>query len=168
MPPLCWWLCDSVSRAAFLLTAAYLVRDRDVKLRVYPGLAPMLVMPIRFLVQDHGRAEAGAFGSAFATMFLGLIPVLGLTLVPYPQQWQASDPFRPAPIAGPAPLRHGARRTVLCLPTVPVLVIFGVVAWALRGKASSLALLLVELVVVSVLYVVLRASLSAARWPPTE
>ena len=33
-PPLSWWLRDPVTRAAFLLTAAYLARDRDVKLRV--------------------------------------------------------------------------------------------------------------------------------------
>ena len=79
MPPLSWWLRDSVSRAAFLLTAAYLVRDRDVKLRVYPGLAPMLVMPIIFLVQDRGQRGEGGFGVAFAGVFLGLIPVLGLT-----------------------------------------------------------------------------------------
>jgi len=130
MPPLRWWLRDSVSRAAFLLTAAYLVRDRDVKLRVYPGLAPMLVMPILFLVQEHGRDGGGAFGGAFAGVFLGLIPVLGLTLVQYSQQWQAADLFRAAPIAGPAPLCHGARQAVLCLLTLPVLLIFGVIAWA--------------------------------------
>ena len=234
MPPLSWWLRDSVSRAAFLLTAAYLVRDRDVKLRVYPGLAPMLVMPIIFLVQDRGQRGEGGFGVAFAGVFLGLIPVLGLTLVQYSQQWQAADLFRAAPIAGPAPLCHGARRAVLCLLTLPLLLMFGLIAWVLRGKSSSLALLLpgvialpvfallpnlggkgvplslpieeaksasrgtimigvmvasgflsalaswawsggwfgwlllVELVLVSVVYFSLRASLSAARWPPLE
>jgi hypothetical protein len=142
LPPLSWWLRDSVSRAAFLLTAAYLVRDRDVKLRVYPGLAPMLVMPILFLVQDHGRSDSGGFGIAFAGVFLGLIPVMGLTLMQYSQQWQAADLFRAAPIAGPAPLCHGARRAVLCLLTLPVVLIFGLIAWVLRGQASSLALLL--------------------------
>jgi len=234
VPPLRWWLRDSVSRAAFLLTAAYLVRDRDVKLRVYPGVAPMLVMPIIFLVQDRGKGTQGAFGGAFAGVFLGLIPVLGLTLLQYSQQWQAADLFRAAPIAGPAPLCHGARRAVLCLLTLPVLLIFGLIVWALRGQVSSLALLLpgvialpvfallpnlggkgvplslpteasksasrgalmigvmvvagllsglasfawsggwfgwlllFELVIVCVLYVGLRASISAARWPPME
>jgi ABC-2 type transport system permease protein len=234
MPPLRWWLRDSVSRAAFLLTTAYLVRDRDVKLRVYPGLAPMLVMPVIFLVQDHGRSGSGGFGVAFAGVFLGLIPVLGLTLVQYSQQWQAADLFRAAPIAGPAPLCHGARQAVLCLLTLPVLLVFGLIAWALRGHSADLALLLpgvialpvfallpnlggrgvplslpteeaksagrgatmigvmvasgllsalanwawsggwfgwlllLELVIVSVLYMGLRASLSAARWPPLE
>jgi ABC-2 type transport system permease protein len=234
MPPLRWWLRDSVSRAAFLLTAAYLARDRDTKLRVYPGLAPMLVMPILFLVQDHSRSGEGGFGGAFAGVFLGLIPVLGLTLVQYSQQWQAADLFRAAPIMGPAPLCHGARRAVLCLLTLPVLLVFGLFAWVLRGQASYLAVLLPgvialpvfallpnlggkgvplslpteeaksanrgllmigvmlvsgilsavatwawsggwfgwllvgELVIASVLYVGLRASISAARWPPME
>jgi hypothetical protein len=234
MPPLRWWLRDSVSRASFLLTAAYLLRDRDVKLRVYPGLAPMLVMPIVFLVQDRGRGGGGAFGGAFAGVFLGLVPVLGLTLLQYSQQWQAADLFRAAPIAGPAALCHGARKAVLCMLTLPMLLIFGVIAWVLRGKLSSLGLLLpgvialpvfallpnlggkgvplsqpteeaksanrgilmigvmvasgllagvaswawssgwfgwlllVEVVVTSILCVGLRASISAARWPPME
>jgi hypothetical protein len=45
-PPLRWWLRDPVSRASFLLVGAYLLRDRDVKLRVYPALAPMLIWPV--------------------------------------------------------------------------------------------------------------------------
>jgi len=234
VPPLSWWLRDSVSRAAFLLTAAYLVRDRDTKLRVFPGLAPMLVMPILFLVQDHGRGDKVGIGVAFGGMFLCLIPVLGLTMLQYSQQWQAADLFRAAPMAGPAPLCHGARRAVLCLLTLPMLLFFGVMACILWRQASDLALLLpgvialpvfallpnlggrgvplslpteeaksasrglqmvgvmivsgilsavaswassagwlgwlllCELVVASILYVVLRASISAARWPPME
>lgn len=142
MPPLRWWLRDSVSRAAFLLTAAYLMRDRDTKLRVYPGVAPMLVFPIIFMVQDHAKHGKGDFGVAFAGVFLGLVPVLGLTLVQYSQQWQAADLFRAAPIAGPAPLCHGARRAVLCFLTAPVLLVFGLLAWVMRGQVSELALLI--------------------------
>ena len=59
LPPLRWWLRDSVSRAAFLLTAAYLLRDRDTKLRVYPALASMLVMPVIVLVQQRSQAGGG-------------------------------------------------------------------------------------------------------------
>ena len=150
VPPLSWWLRDSVSRAAFLLTAAYLVRDRDTKLRVYPGVLPMLVVPIIFMVQDHAKHGRSDFGVAFAGVFLGLIPVLGLTLVQYSQQWQAADLFRAAPIAGPAPLCHGARRAVLCLLTLPVLVVFGLFAWVMRGQVTELALLLPGLIALPV------------------
>ena len=160
--------------------------------------------------------------------------MLGLNLVQYSQQWQAADLFRAAPIAGPAPLCHGARRAVLCLLTLPALLAIGVVVWLMRSHVSNLALLLpgiialpvyallpslggkgvplslpteeaksssrgltmlgvmavsgilsavasfawstgwfgwmlaFEIVMVGVAYVVLRAALSAARWPPLE
>lgn len=143
MPPLSWWLRDSVSRASFLLVAAYLVRDRDVKLRIYPGIAPFLAMPVIFLVQDFARhgGGGGGFGVAFSGSYLGLIPMLGLNLLQYSQQWQAADLFRAAPMSGPAPLCHGARRAVLCILTLPVLVVFGLVAWFGKSDGSSLLLL---------------------------
>lgn len=144
-PPLSWWLNDPVTRATFLLTAAYLARDRDVKLRIYPGLAPMLVMPFIFLIRDHGK-ESGSFGVAFAGTYLGLVPLLGLNLLQYSQHWQAADVFRAAPLAGPAPLCHGARRAVLCLLTVPVLVFYGLTVWLTGIQLSHLALLLPGLI----------------------
>jgi hypothetical protein len=141
VPPLRWWLRDPVARAAFLLTTAYLVRDRDVKLRIYPGLAPMLVMPLIFLIQDRGGNGSG-FSIAFAGGFLGLLPMLALNLLQYSQQWQAADLFRVAPMAGPASLCHGARRAVLCFLTLPLLILFGVMAWLLRGASPQLLLVI--------------------------
>ncbi len=146
-PPLRWWLRDSVSRASFLLTAAYLVRDRDVKLRVYPGLAPMMVMPLIFLLQGRG---AGGFGLAFSGAYLGLIPLLGLTLLQYSQQWQASDLFRIAPLAGPGALCHGARRAVLCFLALPALIFFAAIGWIFPKEISQMALLLPGLVALPV------------------
>jgi ABC-2 type transport system permease protein len=191
-------------------------------------------MPIIMLIQERGGAGPGSGFVAFAGTFLGLVPMMGLTLIQYSQQWQASDLFRVAPIAGPGPLCHGARRAVLCLLTTPVLLLYGAIAWAVGSGTSHLALLLpgiialpifallpnlggkavplsmpieesksagrgltmigvmivsgllsalaawawsggwfrwlllVELVVVSALYVGLRAALSAARWPAME
>ncbi len=51
LPPMRWWLRDPVARASFLLCGAYLARDRDVKLRVFPAMAPILVMPLVFMSQ---------------------------------------------------------------------------------------------------------------------
>jgi hypothetical protein len=144
-PPLRWWLKDSVARASFLLTAAYLARDRDVKLRIYPGLAPMLVMPLVFMIQDQG-ATGGSFGVAFAGSYLGLIPLLGLNLLKYSQQWQAADIFRAAPMPGPASLCHGARQAVLCVLTAPVLMVYGLIFWLVGIEVSLLALLLPGLI----------------------
>jgi ABC-2 type transport system permease protein len=144
-PPLRWWLSDPVSRASFLLVAAYLVRDRDVKLRVYPGVAPMLVWPIIMLAQDHGHSEAGplsGFGIAFTGVFIGIIPLLALDLLRYSQQWQAADLFRVAPMNGPGPLCDGARRAVLFLLTVPVLAALVLLLYLAGQGASRLPLLL--------------------------
>ncbi len=139
-PPLSWWSRTPIERASFRLCAAYLFRDRDVKLRIYPGIAPMLIFPFIFLLQ--GRGGAGSFGVAFAGGYLGLIPLLGLNMFQYSQQWQASDIFRAAPIPGPAPLCHGARRVILCFLTFPVLAIFLVLVWLLHKDLSQFCLLL--------------------------
>jgi len=144
-PPLSWWLRDSVSRASFLLCAAYLWRDRDVKLRVYPGLAPMLVMPVIFLVQDRGRggvSSFGGFGLTFAGAFLGLVPMLGLSFLQYSQQWQAADLFRAAPMLGPAPLCDGARKAVLFFLTLPLVAALGLFACVAQHGVSGLLPLL--------------------------
>jgi len=139
-PPLRWWLRNPVSRASFLLTAAYLMRDRDVKLRIYPGVAPMLAMPVIFVLRDPTRS-GGGFGTAFGAIYLGLIPLMALNLLQYSQQWQASDLFRAAPISGPAQLCHGARRAVLCFLTLPLLLLFALVAWWITGEDRSQLLL---------------------------
>lgn len=136
-PPLRWWLRDSVNRASFLLVLAYLVRDRDVKLRIYPGVAPLLLMPFLFLIQDYVRGHDSSFSVAFAGAFIALMPFLALGLLRYSQQWQASDIFRTAPIAGPAPLCFGAYRAVLFI-TFPLLVVFAAIALAGWGANSAM------------------------------
>jgi len=144
VPPLSWWLRDPVARASFLLTAAYLIRDRDVKLRVYPGIAPILVLPFIFLLQsDHHRgANDFGFGVPLSGLYLGMVPLFGLQILQYSQQWQAADIFRAAPMVGPAQLCHGARRAVLCLLALPMLLLVGLIVWLLRGGLTPLVLFL--------------------------
>ena len=54
LPPFRWWLGNPTDRASFLLTTAYIVRDRETKLRLYPSLAPILVIPFVFLLHSGG------------------------------------------------------------------------------------------------------------------
>lgn len=147
-PPLSWCLRDSVSRASFLLVARYLFRDRDVKLRVYPGLAPMLVMPIVFLmpVGHHGDSGMGGFAVAFAGGYLGMLPLFALSLLQYSQQWQAGDVFRVAPIPGPAALCAGARQAVSCFLTLPLVLGIGALVLCLHHRIADLPLLLPGLI----------------------
>ncbi len=142
-PPLVWWLRDPVTRTSFLLTTAYLVRDRDVKLRVYPGLAPVMVMPLLMLAPRMGFASAdGGFGLAFVGVYLGLVPLMALEMLQYSQQWQAADVFRVAPLRGPARLCRGARRAVLCWLTAPAVLAVAVISMFVTGGTAQLPLLL--------------------------
>lgn len=141
IPPLSWWLRKPVERAAFLLTAAYLLRDRDMKLRLYPALAPMVIMPVIFLMRDVGGG-GGAFGVAFAGSYLGLLPLLSLELIEYSQHWQASDIFRAAPVSGPAPFCNGSRRAVLLLLTVPAILMATLITGVLTRDPARLVLLI--------------------------
>jgi hypothetical protein len=153
-PPFSWWLRHPVERASFRLTVAYLARDRDVKLRVYPGVAPMLVMPVIFLARDLSQTPGAGFGSGFGIAFtgcyIGLIPLFAQSLLQYSQQWQASDLFRVAPMSGPAPLCHGARRAVLCCLAFPVLLLFTLAVFIMPHQPGQLLLLLPGIVAVPV------------------
>jgi hypothetical protein len=151
-PPLKWFFRTPVSRAAFLLTAAYLYRDRDVKLRVFPGLAPMLIIPFAFLFQDEHAPRN--FGFAFSGGFLACMPLIALDLLQYSQQWQASDIFRVAPMPGPAELCHGARRAVLFLLALPAIVIVGLIVWIAQRNVSQLLLFLPGIILMPVMALV--------------
>lgn len=140
LPPLCWWLRDPVSRASFLLTAAYIIRDRDVKLRLYPGVAPILIIPFIFLFQKN--ASGGGFGIAFSGAYLGLVPLIVMSILQYSQQWQAADVFRSAPTRGPASIYNGARRAVICFVAIPMLAAMGLITFVIEGFRSEMPLLL--------------------------
>lgn len=148
VPPLKWIFRTPISRASFLLTAAYLFRDREVKLRVFPGLAPMLIIPFIFLLQDDHAPKS--FGLAFSAGFLASLPLIALDLLQYSQQWQASDIFRVAPLAGPAELYHGARRAVLLILAFPAFAVILLIMWFVRRDVSTLLLFLPGLILVPI------------------
>ncbi|HVT81869.1 MAG TPA: hypothetical protein VHM90_14580, partial [Phycisphaerae bacterium] len=143
-PPLRWYLRDPMIRRAFLLCTAYLLRDRDVKLRVYPSIAPMLIIPffMLFNFQTGAAASNNAFPLIFGAAYLALSPTLTLITLQYSQQWQASDVFRLAPIAGPGALCAGARRAVLLLIALPTVLVFAVAVLLIRRNPADLLLLL--------------------------
>ena len=138
-PPLSWGLPNPISRASFLLTAAYLFRDREVKLRVYPSLASNLAPMIVFLLPSM---HMSSFGLVFASLFIGLTPMTIIELLQYSQQWSASDLFRIAPILGPSPIATGVRWAVLLLLVMPMMMALGLLAWFLYPDHSQLVLLL--------------------------
>lgn len=71
-----------------------------------------------------------------------MIPLLALNLLQYSSNWQASDVFRAAPMRGPGPLCHGARRAILCVLALPLAAAFGLMI-GLAHRGSALWLLIV-------------------------
>lgn len=157
VPPLSWWIREPRERAAFLLSAAYLVRDRDVKLRVYPSVAPFLLMPAIFLFREtRGPAASpmGGFGMAFAGGYSGMVPLMALGLMHYSQHWQAADIFRVAPVAGPAAICRGTRKAVMLLIVLPVVLAMIGISQAIRPGLGPLLIMVPGLLLLPVLAMV--------------
>lgn len=150
VPLMRWWLRDPATRAAFVLSFAYLIRDRDVKLRVYPGIAPMMMMPIIFLMPNRGAAMMGDFGAAFSGAYIGMLPMMALSFLKYSQQWQAADIFRTAPMIGPGALCHGARKAVFVMITLPIFFLILVAAFIFSIDWSLLVMLLPGIIVLPI------------------
>ena len=148
VPPLSWWLRDPVERAVFTLSLAYLLRDRDVKLRVYPSIAPILVLPLLVFLNGSGRQPFDVAGiyTVFAGLFFGQAPMMTLTILQYSQQWQAADLYRLVPVAGPVPFCQGARKAVQVFLLLPLLLFALLIGWHDHEHLERLALLLPGLI----------------------
>ncbi|HEY2573725.1 MAG TPA: hypothetical protein VGH65_06640, partial [Verrucomicrobiaceae bacterium] len=125
LPPLRWWLRNPVERQAFLLTSAYMARDREIKLKLYPGIAPMLIMPVAmiFSMSSVKQAEVQAWVQTFAACYLSIIPLQAMLLLNRCEHWRASEFFQMAPLPHWAPLFHGARKAVMGWLTYPILLL---------------------------------------------
>jgi len=143
LPPLRWWLRDPVERQAFLLTAAYLARDREIKLRLYPGVAPMLLMPLVLLMtggSGKGGFDATMIMQGFATCFLGMVSLQAMLFLGCSEHWRASAFFHTAPLPHWTPLFHGSRKAVLLFMSFPVLILQVVALCSLKQSLAPLAL----------------------------
>jgi ABC-2 type transport system permease protein len=149
LPLLSWMLRDPVTRASFRLSAAYMMRDRDMKLRLYPGLTPMLIMPAIFLLQGNSRA-VGEFGIAVAGGYVGLVPLTAMGLLQFSQHWQAADIYRLAPVPGPGRFILGGVIAVAVVLLVPALSVLGAIMAFLPGGLKHLPLLLPGLIALPV------------------
>jgi hypothetical protein len=146
-PPFSWWLRAPTQRAIFKLTIVYVLRDRDVKLRVYPGIAPIMVLPFLILFQQSPRElDFGGIYIAFAGLFLAQVPLLVMTILRFSQQWQASDLFRAVPVEGPVPFCEGASKAAQFIAAIPLLLAALIVAFHDWHHLERLALLLPGLI----------------------
>jgi ABC-2 type transport system permease protein len=139
--PLSWALRDPVARSSFLLSLAYLARNRDTKLRVYPGVIPICVLPLILFTRGPGQWGGSAFSVAFSGTYVGLVPMLTLELLQYSQDHAASELFRRVPIEGPSRLVNGARWAVLTFSTLPLFALIALFTWITEDVGHLLLLL---------------------------
>ena len=148
IPPLSWWLRNPVEKQSFLLTAAYLFRDRETKLRLYPSMSQVIVMPLIFLYSGS-RGDSG-LGIAFAGMYLGWLPFQVMQMLEFSEHWRASDLFRFTPYGRWQSLYHGARKAALVLLAFPALLLLAGIIITLKRFDARLLLLLPGVVILPV------------------
>lgn len=141
LPPLRWWLRDPVERESFKLTTAYLFRDREIKLRLYPGIAPMLIMPLVMLFSGgKGGADGAMMMQGFATCFLGMVSLQAMMFLGCSEHWRAAAFFHVAPLRHWSPLFHGSRKAVIFWLSFPVLILQTALICGLQHSWTPLAL----------------------------
>lgn len=145
IPPLSWWLRDPVERSSFLLTSAYFYRDREIKLRLYPAMAQIMIMPFVMLF-----ALPGGTGIAVAGFYLGWLPLMSVQTIEFSEQWRAAEVFQFTPYGKWQSLFHGARKASLALITLPVLVLVVAAALFFKHADTQILLLLPSLIIIPV------------------
>ena len=128
---------DPVERGAFRLARAYLARDRDMRMRIYPSLAMIVVFPLLALVDPEGSAR---YAPVISVFMVGTLPATAMMTFKMSPQYQAAELFRYAPIHGTASLFHGFRKAMMLFLVLPGLIVAGTILWL--GPVSHHALLL--------------------------
>lgn len=148
MPPFSWWLESPVEKGSFILSLAYVTRDREMKLRLYPGIAPMLIMPVAMMFSSAG-IKSGldlSWMQTFASCFIGIVPLQVMMFLQRSEHWHASSIFHMAPLPHWFPLFNGARKAVLGLLTYPILLLQALVMCGVQHSAVPLAMTLPSLI----------------------
>lgn len=132
-------LRDPVERGAFRLTAAYMTRDRDMRMRLYPQLAGFLVL---VLVAALDRKTGSRYGSVLCLYFAGTLPSGAMMTLKMSPQFAAADLFRYVPIASTASIFHGVRKAVMLFMVAPCLVAGAVTLWFIQTDHHMLLITL--------------------------
>lgn len=119
-------LPDPVERGAFRLARAYLARDRDMRMRIYPSLAMIVVFPVIAILDPQRNSRLGAIMAVFMA---GTLPASAMMTFKMSPHYQAAELFRYAPIRGTAALFHGVRKAMILFLAVPGVLLSGTILW---------------------------------------
>jgi hypothetical protein len=130
---------DPVERGAFRLATAYMRRDRDLRMRLYPSIATILVFAI---LPFFDRKFAGRTGPLLVLTFIGMQTTTAMATLKMSPQFAAADVFRYAPLRGTAPVFHGVRKAVMVGFVLPVfVVVVPILFFAIRARETLLMVL---------------------------
>jgi len=121
-PILRWWLRDPIELWAFRLAGAYMRRDRDIKLRLYPSLTIFIVFPLISLM-DRRNTGFSAFVPLLTVWMMSMLPYQAMQSLQMSQHYLAADLFAIAPLRTAAPVFHGVRKAMIVYLLVPALAI---------------------------------------------
>ena len=120
-----FWLRDHVERGAFRLASAYMRRDREIKLRLYPqlGMFGMIIVMQAMDRSDHRGPFLGLLMLAIA----GTVPLTAIESLRTSTHHAAADLFRYSPIAGASSLFQGVRKASIVYVQAPLIAVSAVV-----------------------------------------
>lgn len=146
-PVLRWWLRDPIELHSFRLAAAYMRRDRDIKLRLYPSLTIFLIFPV-ILLLDRNRGFS-AFLPLLTVWMLGMMPYQALQTLQMSQNFLAADIFTIVPLRTAAPVFHGVRKATIFYLFLPALTVAGLlIGYLAPGGLQGLQLSLPGLIAI--------------------
>jgi len=161
-----WWMPDPIERASFRLAAAYMRRDREIKLRLYPSLGSFLVFPLMGLLDR--RTGASPFIPLLTVWMLGQLPIIAMETLRTSSQAAAADIFATAPLETGAPIFLGVRKATIFYLMLPALCIAtGLLAFVIRSRSALFLALpgLIAIPIVSLLPACVDTYLPLSRSP---
>ena len=149
-PLLLWWLRDPIELRSFRLASAYMRRDRDIKLRLYPSLAIFVILPVMSLLDRKGGLSA--FAALLTVWMLALMPYQALQTLQMSQHYQAAEIFSIAPLETAAPVFHGVRKAAMIYLLLPALAISALlIGFLIPGGIEKLQLALPGVIAIPLL-----------------
>jgi hypothetical protein len=133
------WMHDPIERGAFRLVTAYMARDRDVRMRLYPQLTGFLMLT---LIAILDRKSGARYGAILCLYFAGTLPASAMMTLKMSLHHAAADLFRYAPITGTASIFHGVRKAILLFLVTPCLLVSGLAIWFFQTDHHTLLITL--------------------------
>ena len=110
-------------RAVFDLVTAYLRRNREIKVRLYPSLAYFIVFPVMALVTeglpDPFLGQRTGFYSTIGAMMVCFVTLSAVEALIFSEHYQAGYILRVAPIETLGDVHRALRKAVACFVVAP-------------------------------------------------